>query len=513
MSHPARNPGAAGGGDGDDFDSLLWSQLTRTDASRDADEVVASLQPASSQTEDPTEDILHIADRFLDDQEGSKSARIIIARLTKELRCLREAAARPRDDTLRDIYQNTKQINECTQRIESKLAAPSTTKTSWAQIAATAMNTPQHNDPQAPSYHLTIRTRKTGPRDDARRDNRNVVQQVQKYIQPEIRNEVIAAWQLTSGDWKIVFKTEEARNIAAGNTAWATAVFGEGAEITKRTVIMVARGISGKRVLENEASFLEAIKKENPGARIDHIAIPGRKKAADRDRIAVFIHCLDLDSASLLRARNLIWERTPYPVTPYAPDAKVTRCFNCHNFGHTASQCRRTQVCGFCSEPGHHDGHCEVKAREHNQLRSDAAYCVNCKARGHPSYSPQCPERKKRVTQARETIQNRPALLSEYLSTRRAQHRERHRRNQESGDDSPLSTPPSEETSQENQGPPRLGRPTAAASLQASGKAAGQTTLDNMVRRNLRSLPPTEDDPVAARTRRSQRSFTGASPQ
>lgn len=72
----------------------------------------------------------------------------------------------------------------------------------------------------------------------------------------------------------------------------------------------------------------------------------------------------------------------------------VSRCFNCHRFGHVAKSCReKEQTCGHCAAKGH--GHKECKAK------NKKAVCPNCKAFNLPSdhevSSRDCPTYKRAI--------------------------------------------------------------------------------------------------------------------
>ena len=65
----------------------------------------------------------------------------------------------------------------------------------------------------------------------------------------------------------------------------------------------------------------------------------------------------------------------------YIPNPR--RCFNCHQFQHTAKFCKNEAVCAKCGQSGHGENECQ----------SDAV-CVNCKGT-HKASSKACPQWKK----------------------------------------------------------------------------------------------------------------------
>ena len=67
-----------------------------------------------------------------------------------------------------------------------------------------------------------------------------------------------------------------------------------------------------------------------------------------------------------------------YRVKLFVP--KPIQCYNCQQFGHVATNCKREKACVKCS------------LRHEGQCNSDTAVCVNCKG-PHQSNSKDCPKR------------------------------------------------------------------------------------------------------------------------
>ena len=59
-----------------------------------------------------------------------------------------------------------------------------------------------------------------------------------------------------------------------------------------------------------------------------------------------------------------------------------SRCFKCKKFGHQASTCHDTKVCGRCGKGDHEEKYC--LAKENSEKK-----CVNC-SENHPSYYRGC---------------------------------------------------------------------------------------------------------------------------
>jgi hypothetical protein len=65
-------------------------------------------------------------------------------------------------------------------------------------------------------------------------------------------------------------------------------------------------------------------------------------------------------------------------VRPYIP--LPLRCFKCQHFGHSATSCNATEICGNCSAPKHCSGPCTAPP-----------LCANCQG-SHSAWSRECPK-------------------------------------------------------------------------------------------------------------------------
>ena len=85
----------------------------------------------------------------------------------------------------------------------------------------------------------------------------------------------------------------------------------------------------------------------------------------------------------------------------YHGDCRLTQCFKCQKYGHTARVCRQNQKCGLCVISGY-DNHSYAFRNEPNRH-----HCVNCEE-SHSVWFSRCKARQEQVEKARLAYSTRP---------------------------------------------------------------------------------------------------------
>jgi hypothetical protein len=93
-------------------------------------------------------------------------------------------------------------------------------------------------------------------------------------------------------------------------------------------------------------------------------------------------------------------------IVPYEPMNKPLQCYNCQEFSHGASHCRRRTTCLHCAGEHSHK-HCPTKCTGDGCKH---CCCANCGG-PHPSISHSCPKRPSDKTK------NRPKTFCTTAST------------------------------------------------------------------------------------------------
>jgi hypothetical protein len=187
---------------------------------------------------------------------------------------------------------------------------------------------------------------------------------------------------------------EGAKSIREGQIKWEEAY--SGVKIYKpKYGIVVHRvptwAIDLKPGYENTSDYVEAIEEwQKENASRNNITISGIKPLARKPKIenghkrfqSIIIFTEHADAADRCITNNFLIGSQSFPVEKYAPHLRVTQCFKCYGFGHTASNCNNKEQCGKC-------------AHDHStaECTSDSEYkCVNCQG-SHAAWHFECPAR------------------------------------------------------------------------------------------------------------------------
>ena len=98
------------------------------------------------------------------------------------------------------------------------------------------------------------------------------------------------------------------------------------------------------------------------------------KRKINKKHASVIIEFEDPKTANLALDNGMVWESTLLHVEKYDRSCRLRHCFQCQKYGHIGTQCRNTQVCGFCSL-GHQSQECPTKDD------SNTHRCTNCKGK------------------------------------------------------------------------------------------------------------------------------------
>ena len=194
-------------------------------------------------------------------------------------------------------------------------------------------------------------------------------------------------------------------------------------------------------------------------------------------RGTIIIDLANPSSANKAIEEGLVVRGEIFNVELFHAECYIQQCFNCQGFGHIARNCRGTLKCGRCAAPGH-----ETKACP--DVISDRLRCANCEGK-HAAWDKRCKLRKKEQVRAEEARTNRLIwFVTGPRSTSSKQHtatvavpyfentdswtqvkRKRHNSVEIIEENAPTS---SQAKKKNNEGLRKVGRPTAAESLQRS---------------------------------------------
>lgn len=452
MPQPLRDRGAADGGASPLRGGLEESRHAQDDVF--ATPTRRATKPAGIRNgTDPFEKLIDQGTRFAAGGEidCDMSPKSLVKGLVEALKTLRASAAATtgqrteRDTTHPDtgtILEAIKELRAEVNTLKETRQTVAPTARSYATVAAAtaAASTRVANPPDNNKFVVIVH-----PASPTSLESRTAVI---KTNEERKSNDALTAIRLPSGDYKITFKTEEARKKAITIDRWVQAVFGTGATVRRTAITVIAHGFNRSDLADTEA-LLQELKQDN-SPKITGARQPTKQARKDSPKTTLLITVEDVATANLLCERGVCWRYGNYPCFPFAPDAQVTRCYNCHQFGHRARFCRNDAACGWCSAKGHDERECDLKAAKRG------AKCVNCQG-AHPAWSYECPKAKREAESARDAFFNRPARF-------RTTHEEQSRLE---SDGFTMVSPRKRTASQARRSPiephRRLGRPPKAA--------------------------------------------------
>ncbi len=186
---------------------------------------------------------------------------------------------------------------------------------------------------------------------------------------------------------RILVRTEREAELLRANTQWLETHF-SGARIRGEQwyPIKVDR-VDQLKIMNDDRSAVRAgierkLSEENQVSimRISTLGKPAAHKLYCS--IVVYLKTKE-DAAKLLKERIMTIEGEGGFTCEYEYRPRVTRCFNCQEYGHQAYRCQKPQRCLRCSEPGH------------ATCTASEPRCVSCKGphtaddRGCPKYREQ----------------------------------------------------------------------------------------------------------------------------
>jgi len=192
--------------------------------------------------------------------------------------------------------------------------------------------------------------------------------------------------KLRSGDIRIRAETEEEAE-KLKEVKWSIAYRGLATHKTKYGVVIHGVPIDEINPNKDPEAAIAQLEKENEGRGIKILKIASlSKKTAMRPATtqqSIVIHMSQLEAANKSIRAGIYFNQRMYAAEQYAPQYKIKQCYNCHEYGHQAFQCKRKEKCGKCGDKEHHTSACE----------SDEHKCIGCGGK-HAAWHHECPRRR-----------------------------------------------------------------------------------------------------------------------
>ena len=353
--------------------------------------------------EEPIVEAIQVIEAFL----GSSSMSLRVKDAWKRVRNAAERPANARGEVAgqgKVLEQVARDVRK-TLRIVEQRSTPPARAQSYADAVKALAPAKEAAVPFRQRREIIVSSSGETP-DQRRRDNKELVEDINKGVKEAGgKGGVVAARRLPSGDIAVTTEDEDTRHRLEKDRDWLQAV-GEGAQVRRRTYVVLAHGIRVSSV--DTETAIKSIYTQNPKlvGHVEILAIRWAKKGLRAGKTKAPLHlCIaEPDQANVLIDQGLIWQYQLHRCEPFAGECQVTQCYKCHQYNHTAKMCGNTAKCGFCAAPGHETNSCPFR---HEPARHRCTVCAKPGAR-HTAWAPMCPERKKRVEQARQSFLQRP---------------------------------------------------------------------------------------------------------
>ena len=215
--------------------------------------------------------------------------------------------------------------------------------------------------------------------------------------------DIRAVNKLPSGDLAIQTRDMEETRRLRNNKAWVTSLYGDEARAVSKTFPMLVHTCKMKvfRTMEL-AAFIVAIKNWNGGLEPIHVKpLQPRDEGEHGALIFTFRSIADAEEA---RIHGIVMAGAIHPAELYNRECRMRQCFKCQGYGHFSIRCTNNTKCGRCA----HEHNTSLKNKpEPLCLETYPDKCANC-GQGHPSWSKQCPLRKKEYERIRIARLNTP---------------------------------------------------------------------------------------------------------
>jgi hypothetical protein len=188
---------------------------------------------------------------------------------------------------------------------------------------------------------------------------------------------------------RIQFETEEqAKTVSDPKIDWDKAF--QGLKLHKPNYGIVIHGVPRNDLDITTMTNTEVIKRlemENnmQAGTITKITPLRRRDNQDSNKIklhhSIVLHLNDKHTANKCITNGCYIDYIHHPAERFTPQFQVTQCFNCCDYGHRATYCKRQSRCGKCGD-------------KHNtrECKSTIIECVQCKGQ-HEAWHSKCPAR------------------------------------------------------------------------------------------------------------------------
>ena len=304
--------------------------------------------------------------------------------------------------SMRSILEEVKAVHET---VRSLPTPPPSPKQSWAQLASASPPPPPPSPPRlsSPCETCEITIRVADPVERlaiAAMPNEAIIHKIQ-HAHAEAKG-VVAARKLPSGDVRIFLISEADKKALLREQNW-TQCLGESSTATEQLFQVAVHSVRLDSIDPSKAADIVTLQEQNqalhPGLRISRAKWMKTHHAEGRIHGSLVLGLPEAQMADRLIQRGVVSNFALHMAEYYSPSFRITQCYKCQGYGHIATNCRKSETCGHCSQP-HRSQDCN---------RKDEVRCANC-SKHHPAWSGECKARMTAKTRTLHARHSAPGL-------------------------------------------------------------------------------------------------------
>ena len=337
-----------------------------------------------------------------------------LLRLKQALEILSKHEEQPKQPTV-DITQDLKSINESVQELKATLLQSSKLEKdlkeikaaiqpvqSWAEIAKTTAPEQARHVKHDTNIHKCQEQEKIRQEQAKRviiltttRVNKEILNQIASMHEKEItkrcqqainestlnmKPKLHGVSKLTNGISIHCNSEEEANQLK--NIDWNHAFEGITVHKPKYSIVIHRVPKTDIDFSTPRSEIIQQLEANNPDTNIIDVAPLLRKPNAESTSHSVVIHTDNAETANQWITHGFYANYCRYVANRYIPQLQVTQCYNCHQYGHRAKDCKDDAKCGKCGKTEHTTKECDSTTRKCSQCNGNhEAWHHHCPAR------------------------------------------------------------------------------------------------------------------------------------
>jgi hypothetical protein len=317
---------------------------------------------------------------------------------------------------LKDIKESINELQKAVQSIVPPHSHTSNTQKpqTWASVAAS--NAPPQRDTSAPplqkAREIIVRLDEPTDTQNLQRKSTEQIMQNIRQTAPSQYEQIASIRRLPSGDIAVRAITVEARQELEKSTEW-TKGLADSSRVIRKTCAVFAHGVRTALDTSNQEATIAKLKTDNarlhPGLDIIRVAWPRKVEGSGKGHSSLIVEVATEEMANRLIDYGLIESYSECACEYFEKECRITQCFICFKFGHTAKACQSDPDCHRCG--GHH--HLDDCMEQEERM-----FCPNCKKEGHKPWMRRCPFWKAAIEKANFRFNNRPHRFPNYREPR-----------------------------------------------------------------------------------------------